>query len=94
MLDVFRPLPKAEAHGGQTMWSDVELGFHIFPGHEAYIEWPESEPMQNVLALIAQAERGGEGEYRVVFDVDDDGLWEVLAGGYRLHGIFVDQIIN
>lgn len=55
----------------------------------AYIEWPEYESLGQVIALIGRVER----EFDVVFDMEDPDLWEFPEGGYRLHGMFVSDLI-
>lgn len=90
LLSVFEPVEPIEGEAGS--WSPVRLGFVNQPGHSVYVEWPEGEPMVNVLAVIDQAERGAKGRFAVVFDPEDEDLWEVLVGGYRLHGMFVNEL--
>lgn len=53
-----------------------------------YMEWPEHEPMSNVLALMQRA----EVEHQVVFDVEDPNLWEYPTGGYRLWGMLKESL--
>lgn len=95
MLKVFKPIGVREddAIGNVSDWSGIQLSLIVVPGESIYIEFPEGEPMENVLAMIHSVERGSIETWRVVFDVEDDGLWETLAGGHRLHGMFVEQII-
>ena len=96
MLEVFKPVARNVSSGlhddGLSGWTAVVLGFHIHPGIGSYIEWPDNEPMENVLALICQVENGSKGSWRTVFDLSDEGLVEVLVGGYRLHGMFFDDL--
>jgi len=56
----------------------------------AYIEWPETEPIANVLSTMQWAER----VYSVVFDADDPNLLERVSGGFRLHGMFMEHLIG
>jgi hypothetical protein len=55
---------------------------------QCYVEFPESEPMVNVIAAIRNAERN----QFVAFDPDDPDLWEPIEGGYRLHGMFREEL--
>lgn len=91
--DVFAPVeePAASNEGWVT---PVELAFVLKPGRACYIEFPEGEPMVNVIAMMVQAERGAKGIYAVRFDPEDDDLWEVLVGGYRLHGMFMVDLME
>lgn len=97
MLKVFRPVARVvsegEAVSNDPDWSGIQLSLIVKPGHHVYIEFPEGEPMENVLAMIHSVEVGSIETWRVVFDAEDDDLWETLAGGYRLHGMYVDHII-
>lgn len=54
----------------------------------AYVEFPEGEPMANVLNLIRAAETQG-----VYFDLLDPDLWEYPEGGVRIHGFFKESIV-
>ena len=94
MLNVFNPVvTPVVSTDTQEGWTEtIELMVALRPGKEVYIEWPSSEPMANVIAAIHQTERGTKGPWKVVFDPTDDGLLEVLVGGYRLHGMFVDDL--
>jgi hypothetical protein len=99
LLDVFRPVETARSsfiRGERVDGKDaaVELRFVMVPGQVCYIEWPEGEPMVNIIAMMKQAERGAKGRYAVRFDPDDDDLLEVLVGGYRLHGMFVSDLLR
>lgn len=55
----------------------------------AYVEWPDNEPMNNVLAAIAAAEQ----KFGLAFDPDDPDLWEQVPGGVRLHGMFRGELV-
>lgn len=94
---MFKPvdvLREDDAIGNVGNWSGISLSLIVAPGESVYIEFPEGEPMENVLAMIHSVERGSVETWRVVFDVSDEGLWETLAGGYRLHGMFVEDTIE
>ena len=94
MIDVFKPVVQrgAEATKPLSKWAAVELQVVVRPGVSIYIEWPEHEPMENVLAAIHCTERGAKGDWRAVFDMADDMI-EALVGGYRLHGMFAHELI-
>ena len=95
MLKVFKPVVQAQATNRNSLSAQVgiELAIVTRPGHSIYIEWPESEPMENVLSVIHTCERAATGEWRAVFDMSDDDMLEVLVGGYRLHGMFVGDLV-
>lgn len=96
MIEVFAPEVKPVRQDGASgaEWeTPIELAFVLQPGRACYIEWSEGEPMVNIIAMMKQAERGAKGAYAVRFDPDDDDLLEVVVGGYRLHGIFVSDLM-
>ena len=95
MLKVFKPVVREDdAIGGVDDWTTVELQVVFRPGKEVYIEWPQGEPMVNVIALIQSVERGTPAGWKAVFDMGDPDLCETLVGGYRLHGMFVRDLLG
>lgn len=55
-----------------------------------YVEWPTWEPMVNVIAAL----RDAESNLGVAFDMLDPDLWEYPEGGYRVHGLFREDLIG
>jgi hypothetical protein len=84
--------PYGEPSVKNIVGASIALALAVFvckAAETAYIEWPDSEPLSNVLALIAAAER----DHGVAFDLEDPDLWEQVPGGVRLHGIFRERFI-
>lgn len=91
MQTIFAAPERIAYKSGST---DLELTSVVKPSSgSVFIEFPEGEPMENVLAAIQLMESGASGLWRVVFDPDDEDMWEVLVGGYRLHGMFLRDIV-
>ena len=95
MIEVFSPVEKPVQTDVATTeeWSGIELALVVKPGKEVYIEWPAGEPMVNVIAMMQQSERGAKGRWATRFDPEDPDLLVAFVGGYRLYGMFLNDLI-